>query len=264
MIDEELYGLLIDHLGIICLHLCLMVLYIGMFKRILFQILIQYHLKLFESIIEYTLNIILTLCYIHIFLFIGYKTLQQMDNNDILILMNDDDSQMLWDYTIDSTIGTDKDAQTQKRKRLKKKQTSYDQLYLPDVGKKVLTSTEVHSDEEEGFEISIERTRVGRNTSHAPRKHISHRIRVDRRSHQTLQDLTSHVVCNIRNCKNCREMPYYENPPAKSVCSLFKNCINNTENTKLMDNNDYVKYLKNIDKMKFYDNYLFGVEKSGM
>ena len=87
-----------------------------MFKRILFQILIQYDLKLFESIIEYTLNIILTLCYIHIFLFIGYKTLQYMDNNDILILMNEDDGQMLWDYTIDSTIGTDKDAQKQKRK----------------------------------------------------------------------------------------------------------------------------------------------------
>ena len=235
-----------------------------MFKRILFQILIQYDLKLFESIIEYTLNIILTLCYIHIFLFIGYKTLQHMDNNDILILMNEDDGQMLWDCTIDSTIGTDKDAQKRKRKRLKKKQTSYDQLYLPDVGKKVLTSTEVHSDKEEGFEISIERTRVGRNTSHAPRKHISHRIRVDRRSHQTLQDLTSHVVCNIRNCKNCREMPYYENPPAKSVCSLFKNCINNTQNTKLMEAHNYNNYNNNIYKMEAENNYLFGVNKSGM
>ena len=187
-----------------------------------------------------------------------------MDNNDILILMNEDDGQMLWDCTIDSTIGTDKDAQKRKRKRLKKKQTSYDQLYLPDVGKKVLTSTEVHSDKEEGFEISIERTRVGRNTSHAPRKHISHRIRVDRRSHQTLQDLTSHVLCNIRNCKNCREMPYYENPPAKSVCSLFKNCINNTQNTKLMEAHNYNNYNNNIYKMEAENNYLFGVNKSGM
>ena len=59
-------------------------------------------------------------------------------------------------------------------------------------------------------------------------------------------------------------MPYYENPPAKSVCSLFKNCINNAQDTNLMDRYDCDKYLKNIDKMKFYDNYLFGVEKSGM
>ena len=182
-----------------------------------------------------------------------------MNNNDVLILMNENDEQILWDYTIDSTTGTDKNTRKPKRK-----QKSYDQLYLPDVGKKVLTSTEVHSDEEEGFEISIERTRVGRNTSHASRKHMSHRIRVDRRCHHTLQDLTSHVVCNIRNCKNCREMPYYENPPAKSVCSLFKNCINNTENTNLMDRNEYIRYSKDIDKMEFHDNYLFGVKKSGM
>ena len=177
-----------------------------------------------------------------------------MNNNDVLILMNE----------MDSNTGTDKNTQKPKRKRLEKKQKSYDQLYLPDVGKKVLTSTEVHSDEEEGFEISIERTRVGRNTSHASRKHMSHRIRVDRRCHHTLQDLTSHVVCNIRNCKNCREMPYYENPPAKSVCSLFKNCINNTENTKLMDKYNYDQYSRNIQKMNFNDNYLFGVKKSGM
>ena len=207
-----------------------------------------------EYTLKYTLNIILTLSYIHIFLFIGYKTLQEMNNNDVLILMNE----------MDSNTGTDKNRQKPKRKRLEKKQKSYDQLYLPDVGKKVLTSTEVHSDEEEGFEISIERTRVGRNTSHASRKHMSHRIRVDGRCHHTLQDLTSHVVCNIRNCKNCREMPYYENPPAKSVCSLFKNCINNTENTKLMDKYNYDQYSRNIQTMNFNDSYLFGVKKSGM
>ena len=303
-----------------------------------------------------------------------------MNNNDVLILMNDNDDQIVRDYTIDSTTGTDKNAQKPKRKPLKKKQKSYDQLYLPDVGKKVLTSTEVHSDEEEGFEISIDRTRVGRNTSHASRKHMSHRIRIDRRYHHTLQHLTSHVdnqsslkempyyysctlgnetrtkihgnrayasstaptastvvqteekipgsiptqthvdtsskstqtkqtnmrkrkrklrlskskrkrsrqavymrkkrrkikqnkrsnqkqcnaTCNIRNCKNCRQMKYYENPPAKSVCSLFKNCINNVQNTKLMEARDYNNYNNNIYKMEAENNYLFGVNKSGM
>ena len=72
------------------------------------------------------------------------------------------------------------------------------------------------------------------------------------------------IGCNIRNCTSCRAMKYYENPPAKSVCSLFKNCVNNTESTNLMDRNGFNKYYENIEKMESMDNFLFGIEKSGM